>query len=110
MSKSMTLTSRMGGGHSCSSCPSWACLSLGCRQGPAPLYSSPGEQTWSCVSSRVQGSTCEALVEASLLGKRCPHLALMLGWGSGGWGGLEEVLGQLRAEEGHLREPVPTGT
>lgn len=48
----------------------------------------------------MQGSPHEGLAEAWLLELR---------WRSGGWGGLEEVLGQLRAEEGHLRKTVPCG-
>ena len=123
MSKSMRLTSRMGEGPSCCSYRSLSGepgpgLQVGgrqihggpvLRQGPAPLCCGPGQQTRSRVSSRVQGSSCEALVEAPLLGKWRPRLALVL-WGrSGSWGGLEEVLGQLGAEERHLGEAVPCG-
>lgn len=56
----------------------------------------------------MQWSSCEALVEACLLGERCPCLVLVLWLRSRGWGGLEEVLGQLRAEERHLGESVPS--
>lgn len=59
------------------------------------------------MSSRVLGSSGEGLVKACVLGERHPRLALELRGRPGDWGGLEEVLGQLRAEERHLRETVP---
>lgn len=87
MTKSMTLTSRMGEGDSCASYPSWVRLSLGrgpsgarqsrsglqggssyihggsvLRRGSAPLCL-PRHYTWSWVSSRVQGPSCKALLE-----------------------------------------------
>lgn len=64
---------------------------------------------WNWVGSRVQWPCCEALLEACLFGKHCSHLPLELRWGSGSLGRLEKVLGQLRAEEGHLGQTVPSG-
>ena len=73
------------------------------RRDSSPLCG-PRHFTWSWVSSRVQGPSCKALLE-----ERGPRLALEGRERSGGRGGLEEVLRQLRAKEGQLRQTFPRG-